>query len=187
VPADAQSKSTQSETLHRGEEVFSLLSTLADRILASGEIDGDTVVLGIANGGIAPGKLLQRLLVRQTGLPLSYGILETSFHRDDIGARPIPIVAHPTDVPVGTEGRNILLVDDVIASGRTIRAALNELFDQGRPRAVRLAVLLDRGGRMLPVQPDYLAERVEVAPEQLLKVHIDEENPSAHRIELVSR
>ena len=164
-----------------------MLSTLADQILASGEIDGDTVVLGIANGGIAPGKLLQRLLVRQTGLPLSYGILETSFHRDDIGTRPIPIVAHPTDVPVNTEGRNILLVDDVIASGRTIRAALNELFDQGRPRAVRLAVLLDRGGRMLPVQPDYLAERVEVAPERLLKVHIDEENPSAHRIELVSR
>lgn len=173
--------------MYRGEEVFTVLSRLADGILESGFLDDDAVVVGIANGGVVLGNLLHRLLRKQSGLSLAYGVVETSFHRDDIGARPIPIVAHPTDIPVNIEGRKILLVDDVIASGRTIRAAVNEIFDQGRPGAVALAVLFDRGGRRLPVQPDFLGEAIEAGPELRLDVHIDEEDPSAHQVQLLDR
>jgi len=183
--SDQQTPSPRPEPVFRGEEVFTLISSLADQIMDAGEIDSDTVVLGIANGGMALGNLLRRLLERQTGLSLAYGIVETSFHRDDIGSRPIPIVAHPTDIPVNIEGRHILLVDDVIESGRTIRAAVNEVFDQGRPDKIRLAVLLDRGGRSIPFQPDYLAEQIIVDKKRDLSVHIDEENPKGHRIELL--
>ncbi|MGE9290131.1 MAG: bifunctional pyr operon transcriptional regulator/uracil phosphoribosyltransferase PyrR [Puniceicoccales bacterium] len=175
------------ETVFRGEEVFSLISTLADQILASNVVDRDTVVLGIANGGIDLGNLLRRLLEKQTGIALGYGIVETSFHRDDIGSRPIPVVAHPTDIPVNIDDKTLILVDDVIASGRTIRAAINEIFDLGRPDRILLAVLLDRGGRKLPFQPDYLADNIIVPQEKTLKVFIDEENPSAHQIQLMPR
>lgn len=187
MPADSQTHLVRSENLFRGEEVFSLISKLADQIIDFGELDNDTVILGIANGGIGLGNLLRRLLEKQTGLALDYGIVETSFHRDDIGSRPIPIVAHPTDIPVNVEGKTLILVDDVIASGRTIRAAINEIFDLGRPNRILLAILLDRGGRKLPFQPDFLADRITVAPDQDLKVQIDEEDPAAHKIELFPR
>lgn len=167
--------------------MFSLISELADQILRSGEIDDETIIVGIANGGIALGNLIHRLLERQTGLDLVYGIVETSFHRDDIGSRPIPIVAHPTDIPVNIDGRKILLVDDIIASGRTIRAAINETFDQGRPAGIYLATLLDRGGRRLPIQPDFCADSIRVSPEKILHLRIDEENPAGHLIQLLTR
>ncbi|MEM9018603.1 MAG: bifunctional pyr operon transcriptional regulator/uracil phosphoribosyltransferase PyrR, partial [Verrucomicrobiota bacterium] len=175
------------EILYRGEDVFSLVSNLADQILASGEIDPDIVVIGIADGGIALGNLLRRLLEKHSGHSLPYGTIETSFHRDDIGRRPIPMEVQSTEIPVNIDGRPILLVDDVIASGRTIRAAMNELFDQGRPADIQLAILFDRGGRKLPVQPDFLAEKITVAPNRSLEVKVDEEDPSRHQIELHPR
>lgn len=175
------------EPVLRGEEVFSLISTLADRIIAGGEIDSNTVVVGVANGGIVLSNLLRRLLEKQTGLALEFGIVEISFHRDDIGSRPIPIVAHPTDIPVTIDGKTLLIVDDVIQSGRTIRAAMNEIFDLGRPDKLLFAALLDRGGRKLPIQPDYLGDTVDLSDDRDLRVHIDEENPTAHKIELFPR
>lgn len=183
VPTESDNSTAKPDLVRRGEEVSRLVSSLVDQILADDWLDPQTVVLGIANGGVALGGLVARLLARQSGFSLPYGVVETSFHRDDIGSRPIPIVAHPTDVPVNVEGGKVLLVDDVIASGRTIRAALNETFDQGRPESIRLAVLLDRGGRKLPVQPDYLADRIAVDPDRILSVTIDEEDPGGHRIE----
>tara|TARA_R100000027_G_scaffold63666_3_gene56548 strand:- start:1517 stop:2080 length:564 start_codon:yes stop_codon:yes gene_type:complete len=187
MESDSHTTATPPEPLFRGEEVFSLISKLADKIVASGEISSDTVILSIANGGIDLGNLLRRLLEKLTGSQLSYGIVETSFHRDDIGSRPIPIVAHPTDIPVSIDGKTLILVDDVIASGRTIRAAINEIFDLGRPEKILLAVLLDRGNRRLPFQPDFLADHIFVPPNSVLKVLIDEEDPSGHQIQLQSQ
>jgi len=187
VPDEIETEEPLVQTAFRGEEVFSLISRMTDQILGEGELDRNTVVIGIANGGIALANLIRRLLERQTGFPLEYGVVETSFHRDDIGSRPIPIVAHPTNIPVNIEGKQVLLVDDVISSGRTIRAAINEIFDQGRPDSIRLAVLLDRGGRRLPVQPDFCAERINVEPDLLIRLEIDEEDPSGHLIQLFPR
>ncbi|MEM0965594.1 MAG: bifunctional pyr operon transcriptional regulator/uracil phosphoribosyltransferase PyrR [Verrucomicrobiota bacterium] len=187
MPAAFEENTPAVEIVHRGEEVFSLVSDLANQILAHGEVDPDLVVIGIADGGIALGNLVRLLLEKQTGNSFPYGIIETSFHRDDIGRRPIPMVVQSTEIPVNIDGRPILLVDDVIASGRTIRASMNEIFDQGRPDSIRLAILFDRGGRNIPVQPDFLAKKISVADDRSLVVQINEEDPSRHQIELHPR
>lgn len=108
------------------------------------------VLLGIANGGIT---LARRLAAGLPGAPC--GVIDISFHRDDIDRHPIPKEFAPTQIPVDVTGATVLLVDDVLFSGRTVKAALDELFDHGRPAKVELAVLVDRGGRRLPVAADY--------------------------------
>lgn len=174
--------------IFRGEEVVRLMNGVAEQVSASGFDLGRSFVLGIANGGIALGDYLARRLgeIRGSG-PLPFGVAEISFHRDDIGHRPIPGEVRPTEIPDAVEDRDILLVDDVIASGRTVRAALNEIFDQGRPRSVRLAVLLDRGGRRLPLQPDFTGIRREVPADRIVRLTLDEEGGDDHRVDLVPR
>jgi pyrimidine operon attenuation protein / uracil phosphoribosyltransferase len=107
------------------------------------------VLLGIANGGV---ELAHRLASR---LSAKTGILDISFHRDDIDRNPIPKEYVPTRIPVDVTGSTVILVDDVLFSGRTVKAALDELFDHGRPAKVELAILIDRPGRKLPVAADY--------------------------------
>lgn len=106
------------------------------------------ILVGIANGGTT---LARRLAALIPGAPC--GVIDVSFHRDDISHHPIPKELLPTQIPVDVKGATVVLVDDVIFSGRTVKAALDELFDQGRPAKVELAVLVDRGGRKLPSPP----------------------------------
>jgi len=112
------------------------------------------LLLGIANGGVI---LAQRLAERlkKAGLQPGQGTIDISFHRDDIGRHPIPKEYAPTVIPHDVNGAAIILVDDVLYSGRTVKAALDELFDHGRPAGVELAVLVDRGGRKLPIAADF--------------------------------
>jgi len=173
------------QVLYRGEEVMELISGMVDSILQSTDSFDDWVVAGIASGGIPLAHTLAHLLKVQTGMSIPFGRLETSFHRDDIGRRPIPTISQPTEIPVPIDGKTVLLVDDVIASGRTIRAAMNELFDQGRPSYIKLAVLLDRGERKLPVQPDFLATTVVAPANQRIKMVLNEEDPSSYEIRTV--
>ena len=107
------------------------------------------LLLGIANGGV---ELARRLALR---LGARFGTLDISFHRDDIGRHPIPKEFAPTQIPADVTGATVVLVDDVLFTGRTVKAALDELFDHGRPAKVELAVLVDRGGRLMPVAADY--------------------------------
>ncbi len=118
-----------------------------------------------AHGGTADGKL--------AGSPVELGFLSSAFHRDDYGSRGLPDSLQSTRLPLSIDERDILLVDDILHTGRTIRASLNELFDYGRPRSVRLAVLIDRGGRQLPVQPDFLGLRLVSRPGQRLRLRQD--------------
>ncbi len=112
------------------------------------------LLLGIANGGII---LAQRLAdrLKKAGLKPGLGTIDISFHRDDIGRHPIPKEFAPTVIPHDVNGAAVILVDDVLYTGRTVKAALDELFDHGRPAGVELAVLVDRGGRRLPITADY--------------------------------
>jgi pyrimidine operon attenuation protein / uracil phosphoribosyltransferase len=123
----------------------------------------DTHLIGIASGGVW---LAQQL---QTDLQLAghAGVISSAMHRDDFSKRGL---AHSvqTQIPFDVNGQDILLIDDVLYTGRTIRAVLNELFDYGRPARVRLAVLVDRGGRQLPVQADFAAARVSLPDAQSL-------------------
>lgn len=129
-----------------------------------GALSPDAALVGIYTGGAWVAERLHRALA----LPTPLGLLAVTLHRDDFGRIGLHRESRSSQIPFPVEGREIVLVDDVLHTGRTIRAALNELFDFGRPRAVRLAALVDRGGRELPVAADFLGARVEVAPDEEL-------------------
>lgn len=141
------------------------------------------VFLGIANGGVE----LARRLAQSLGARA--GILDISFHRDDIGSHPIPKEYVATRIPADVHGATVILVDDVISSGRTVKAALDEIFDHGRPTKVELAVLVDRGGRRLPVAADYVGVEVAVSNDEDVVVELDAKSPKrdAIRIERASK
>ena len=124
-----------------------------------GRIGADAAIVGIYTGGAWVAERLHRALAIATPL----GLLAVTLHRDDFGRIGLHRESRRSQVPFPVDGREVILVDDVLHTGRTIRAALNELFDFGRPRAVRLAALVDRGGRELPLAPDFLGAKVEVA------------------------
>lgn len=135
------------------------------------------LLLGIANGGVVLARRLAALLKADGRLPAT-GTLDISFHRDDIGRHPIPKEFAPSFIPQDVNGATVILVDDVLHSGRTLKAALDELFDHGRPERVELAVLVDRGGRRLPVAPDYCGIRLEVRDDEKVNVRLDETSPA---------
>ena len=126
-----------------------LVTALATRI---GTLSDDTAVVGIHSGGVWVAERLHQML--KVVPPL--GMLAVTLHRDDFGKIGLHPQKKATEMPVAIEGRHILLVDDVLYTGRTLRAALNELFDFGRPESVKLAVLVDRGLRELPFAADYI-------------------------------
>jgi len=126
----------------------------------------DTVLVGIWSGGAW---LAQRLNADlKTERPV--GTLSSTLHRDDFGERGLGAVEAVTSLPFEIDGARILLIDDVIASGRTIRAVVNELFDYGRPASVELAVLVDRGGRELPMAPVFAAAKLTLPAHQRLSL-----------------
>jgi pyrimidine operon attenuation protein/uracil phosphoribosyltransferase len=125
------------------------------------------IFLGIANGGV---ELAHRCAA---AFGARVGTLDVSFHRDDIGRHPIPKEFVPTRIPADVHGATVVLVDDVLFSGRTVKAALEELFDHGRPTKVELAVLVDRGERRLPVAADYVGLTVNASPEEKVVVALD--------------
>ncbi len=130
----------------------------------------DTVLVGIWSGGAWLAERLQKDL----GLSTPHGVISSAMHRDDFGSRGLGSAKGATHLPFSVDDRHVLLIDDVLYTGRTIRAVINELFDFGRPASVTLAVLVDRGGRELPIQPAYAAARVKVPPTQLLALSRDE-------------
>lgn len=127
-----------------------------------------TRLVGITSGGAWLAQRLQRDL-QLPGLP---GQLSPMMHRDDYAQRGLS-AGGQTDLPFSVEGADILVLDDVLYTGRTVRAVINELFDYGRPQRVRLAVLVDRGGRQLPVQADFAATTLAVPPQQSLALVCD--------------
>jgi pyrimidine operon attenuation protein / uracil phosphoribosyltransferase len=119
-------------------------------------------MIGIYTGGAWVAERLHRAL----GLATPLGFLAVTLHRDDFGRIGLHRESRRSQIPFAVDGREIVLVDDVLHTGRTIRAALNELFDFGRPKAVRLAVLAERGSRELPVAPDWLGAKIEVRSDE---------------------
>ncbi len=123
-------------------------------------------LVGITSGGAWLAQRLQADL----GLSGRHGVISSAMHRDDFARRGMAGAGQPTQIDFDVNDAHIVLLDDVLYTGRTIRAVLNELFDYGRPASVKLAVLVDRGGRELPVQPDFAAARVSLPAGQLLEL-----------------
>jgi pyrimidine operon attenuation protein / uracil phosphoribosyltransferase len=126
----------------------------------------DCALVGIWSGGAWLAERLQQDLK----LPGQHGVISSALHRDDFGSKGMNASADHTKLPFDIEGRHVLLIDDVLYTGRTTRAVINELFDFGRPASVTLAVLVDRGGRELPIEPAFSAARVAVAANQRLSL-----------------
>ncbi|MBK7613612.1 MAG: bifunctional pyr operon transcriptional regulator/uracil phosphoribosyltransferase PyrR [Vitreoscilla sp.] len=126
----------------------------------------DTSIVGIWSGGA----WLAEKLHADLGLTGKPGVISSTLHRDDFSARGLASTTDATSLPFAIDGRHILLVDDVLATGRTIRAVINELYDFGRPASVQLAVLVDRGGRELPIQAAFAAARVALPAAQKLSL-----------------
>ncbi|MDC8784178.1 bifunctional pyr operon transcriptional regulator/uracil phosphoribosyltransferase PyrR [Roseateles koreensis] len=126
----------------------------------------DSVLVGIWSGGA----WLAERLHQDLGLPGVSGVISSSLHRDDFGSRGMSASADQTRLPFEVNGRPLILVDDVLYTGRTTRAVLNELFDFGRPSSVSLAVLVDRGGRELPIEPVFSAARINLDASHRLRL-----------------
>jgi pyrimidine operon attenuation protein / uracil phosphoribosyltransferase len=149
------------------------LTRIAHEIAERNEASTQVVVLGIQRGGVPLGRRLGALLANIWGHPVPTGSLDVSMHRDDLDRRAAPNV-QPTEIPFDVSGKTVVLVDDVLFSGRTIRAALDAVNDFGRPQCIQLAVLVDRGHRELPIKADFAGKNIPTARNEIVRVRLAE-------------
>jgi pyrimidine operon attenuation protein/uracil phosphoribosyltransferase len=142
----------------------------------SAEPVAPVALVGIHTRGAVLGERLHALVGELTGSEVPFGDLDISFYRDDVNAREpgAQPVVHASHLDFELEGRTVVLVDDVLFTGRTVRAAIDALFDYGRPQRVQLAVLVDRGHRELPIRPDYVGKNLPTAREERVYVQVEE-------------
>ncbi|MEB3349531.1 MAG: bifunctional pyr operon transcriptional regulator/uracil phosphoribosyltransferase PyrR [Cyanobacteriota bacterium] len=150
-------------------EMARTLDRLASQALEQVDDSRRLLLLGIPTRGVELARMLAARLERLTGHPLTHGCLDPTFHRDDLERVGTRLVAG-TNLPVSVDDAEVLLVDDVIFTGRTVRAALQALQDWGRPRHVRLLVMVDRGHRELPIQPDFCGRVVPTRRQEVIQV-----------------
>lgn len=132
------------------------------------------IVIGIKTRGEYLGKRLVKRISERTGRDVTFGTIDITLYRDDFENRKNWPRLRRTSIPDDVQGKNIILVDDVLYTGRTVRAAINSIMDYGRPASVKLAVLVDRGGRELPVQADYVEIRIETSDYEMVNVYLEE-------------
>jgi pyrimidine operon attenuation protein / uracil phosphoribosyltransferase len=149
------------------------LTRIAHEVAERNEAGSDVVLLGIQRGGVPLAQRLGVLLAGIWGQPIATGSLDVSMHRDDLDRRAAPFV-QPTVIPFDVTGKTVVLVDDVLFSGRTVRAAMDALNDFGRPRCIQLAVLIDRGHRELPIKADFVGKNVPTARSESVQVRLTE-------------
>jgi pyrimidine operon attenuation protein / uracil phosphoribosyltransferase len=149
------------------------LTRIAHEIAERNETGSEVVVVGIQRGGVPLAQRLGGLLAGIWGQPVPTGSLDVSMHRDDLQQRAAPNV-QPTVIPFDVTGKTVVLVDDVLYSGRTVRAAMDALNDFGRPRRIQLAVLIDRGHRELPIKADFVGKNVPTSHTETVRVRLAE-------------
>jgi pyrimidine operon attenuation protein/uracil phosphoribosyltransferase len=165
---------TKESTILDARALARTLRRMADEIV---ELNGGTdglIIVGIQRRGVQLAARLVKLIGEREGTRIPEGALDITLYRDDlqtVGPRP---VVGPTNIPVDIDGQHVVIVDDVLYTGRTVRAALDELADFGRPRRIALAVVIDRGGRELPIAPDVVGKKIDIQPGQRVDLFVDE-------------
>jgi pyrimidine operon attenuation protein / uracil phosphoribosyltransferase len=155
-------------------EIRRAVTRIAHEILERNKGSAEVVLVGIAARGDDLARRLAAELERIEGRAPEVGVLDITFYRDDIGLRGEAPEVHETRIGFDVTGRTVVLVDDVLFTGRTIRAALDALVDFGRPRAIQLAVLVDRGHRELPIRADYVGKNVPTRADEQVRVRTSE-------------
>jgi pyrimidine operon attenuation protein/uracil phosphoribosyltransferase len=158
-------------------DVHRALVRIAHEVVERNKGTDGLVVVGIHTRGVPLAGRLAAKLTEIEGRPVPTGALDVAMYRDDIGMRP-PHATHDTHLPFDLAGTVVVLVDDVLYTGRTVRAALDALTDFGRPRAIQLAVLVDRGHRELPLRADYVGKNLPTAADQAVRVQVQETDGS---------
>ncbi|HUY45330.1 MAG TPA: bifunctional pyr operon transcriptional regulator/uracil phosphoribosyltransferase PyrR [Streptosporangiaceae bacterium] len=162
------------KTVLEPAEIRRALTRIAHEILERTDGAGDVVLLGIPTRGVPLARRLAERIEQVEGQPVPYGSLDITMYRDDLRLRPARALGRTEVPPEGIDGAVVVLVDDVLYSGRSVRAALDALNDLGRPRAVQLAVLIDRGHRELPVRPDYVGKNLPTSKQEVVRVLLTE-------------
>jgi pyrimidine operon attenuation protein/uracil phosphoribosyltransferase len=161
-------------TVLQPADITRALTRISHEILESNHGGSDLVLLGIPTRGVALARRIAAILESIEPGAGVVGSLDVTMYRDDLAAQPTRAPS-PTQMPSsGIDGKTVVLVDDVLYSGRTIRAALDALADHGRPRAVRLAVLVDRGHRELPIRADFVGKNLPTSLDEKIRVRLDE-------------
>ncbi len=177
VPPPASSSSTPpagSSTIFDARALGRTLRRMADEIVELNDGTDGLVIVGIQRRGVQLAERIVALIAEREKVNVPQGALDITLYRDDlqtVGPRP---VVGPTSIPVDIDGKHVVIVDDVLYTGRTVRAALDELADFGRPRRIALAVVIDRGGRELPIAPDVVGKVIEVLRGQRVDVFVQE-------------
>jgi pyrimidine operon attenuation protein/uracil phosphoribosyltransferase len=153
-------------------EVSRALRRIAHEVIERNHGLDQVVVIGLQTGGVPLAERLIEVLSEIEGIEVPLGTLDVAFYRDDIGLRPV-LPEEVTSIAVDLTGATVVLVDDVLFTGRTVRAALDALADYGRARAVQLAVMVDRGHRELPIRPDYVGKNLPTRRDEIVDVTSD--------------
>lgn len=147
------------------------IKRMAHEILERNSGLDDVVIIGLERGGVPIANALGEALHTIEGIELPIGSVDASFHRDDISTT--SILPEVTRIPFSVSDKNVVLCDDVLFTGRTVRAALDAVTDFGRPRSIQLAVMVDRGHRELPIRPDYIGKNLPTALDEMVRVSLD--------------
>jgi pyrimidine operon attenuation protein / uracil phosphoribosyltransferase len=149
------------------------LTRIAHEILERNGGAKDLAFVGLRTRGVTLAQRLAAAIARIDGTTLPVGALDITLYRDDLGMRGVPVV-RGTEIPFSIKGKAVILVDDVLFTGRTIRAALDAIIDLGRPQSVQLAILIDRGHRELPIRPDYIGKNLPTSRREAVAVRLKE-------------
>jgi pyrimidine operon attenuation protein/uracil phosphoribosyltransferase len=171
----AEAQNVKREILD-AEEIRRALKRITHEILERNRGTGTLGILGIRRRGAHLAARIQAEIAAIENARVPLGVLDITFYRDDLKTIAHQPVVGTTEIPFDVENRNLVLVDDVLYTGRTVRAALDEIIDFGRPRSIQLAVLIDRGHRELPIAADYVGKHVPTSQREVIAVQVVEED-----------
>ncbi len=156
------------------EDIRRIIQRLSHEILEKNKGTKDLVIVGIQRRGVNLAERVSKIVEEIEGEALPTGILDITLYRDDLTQIAHQPIVRNTDIPFSLEGKKVILVDDVLYTGRTVRAAIDVLLDFGRPQKIELAVLVDRGHRELPIRADYVGKNIPTSSEEMVEVKVQE-------------
>lgn len=169
------------KTLMESDEIERTLRRMAHQIVEYNRGVEELCLVGIQQGGVAIARRLADYIKQIEDREVPVGALDIAFYRDDVTKRPQPPKVRKTEIPFDIEDKVVVLVDDVLYTGRSIRAAMDALMDMGRPARIQLAVLIDRGHRELPIRADFVGREVPTSRDELIEVNLGDD-PSSDRV-----